>query len=233
MAVAVVTGAARGIGRALVDAFVARDYKVAAIVRSAEDVPVLAELHNNVFPYKCDITRPQAEQRLSDFLGSNFGEVDVLINNAGFGATAYGIEKLKLEELDAVLGVHCYGPIRCVRAALPLLRAAESPTIVNISSRFGSLEWVASGTVPADQATYAYRIAKAAMNMLTSCLAAEFADTKIRVLAVDPGKVKTRFGPKDADIEPEVTAERIVDLVAHSKQTATFVHAISGEKIPW
>jgi NAD(P)-dependent dehydrogenase (short-subunit alcohol dehydrogenase family) len=233
MPVAVITGAGRGIGRALVDAFISRGYKVAAIVRAGEDVPVLAELGKDVFPYKCDITRPHAEQRLADFLGSNFGQVDVLVNNAGFGATAYGIEKLKLDELDATLSVHLYGPIRCVRAALPLLRAAESPVVINVSSRFGSLEWVASGTVPADQATYAYRIAKGAMNMLTSCLAAEFADTKIRVLSVDPGKVKTRFGPKDADVEPEVTAERIADLVASTTHTATFVHAISGERIPW
>lgn len=231
--VAVVTGAGRGIGRALVQELYARGYMVVAVVRTLSDVRDLFELDpHKILPVRCDVTEPSTESTLREFLESQVSKVDLLINNAGFGATGYGIRGLNYEELDKVLDVHCYGSIRCVRACMPLLKASEDATIINISSRFGSLEWVASGTVPCDQATYAYRIAKAALNMLTSCLAIELGEEGIRVLAVDPGKVKTRFGPKDADIEPQDAARAIVDLVEKGSSTGMFVQT-SGEKVPW
>lgn len=231
--VAVVTGAGRGIGFALVEEFLRRGYKVICAVRNAEDVQKLCSLDaNNVVAVECDIVKPEAEGVLQEFLKKNTTHVDVLVNNAGFGATGYGISGLIYSELDNVLAVHCYGPIRCVRAALELLRQSRNGAIINISSRFGSLEWVATGTVPHKEATYPYRIGKAALNMLTSCLAVELGEENIRVFSVDPGKVKTRFGPRDADTEPAEAARAIVDLFENSSVTATFVHA-SGDKVPW
>lgn len=231
--VAVVTGAGRGIGRALVDVLHARGYLVVAIVRSLSDVSELFSLDpQNIFPVRCDVTESSTESVLREFLERQVERVDLLINNAGFGATCYGIEGLKYQELEDVLAVSCYGPIRCVRACLPLLRKSAHGVVINMSSRFGSLEWVASGVVPHDEATYAYRIGKAALNMFTSCLAVELQGQGIRVLAVDPGKVKTRFGPKDADTEPADAACAIVDLAERNADTGLFVHA-SGERMPW
>jgi NAD(P)-dependent dehydrogenase (short-subunit alcohol dehydrogenase family) len=231
--VAVITGAGRGIGRALVDVLHTRGYLVVAVVRTLADVSELFSLDpQNIFPIRCDVTESSTESVLREFLERQVERVDLLINNAGFGATCYGIEGLKYKELDDVLAVSCYGPIRCVRACLPLLRKSSSAVVINMSSRFGSLEWVASGMVPHDEATYAYRIGKAALNMFTSCLAVELRAQGIRVLAVDPGKVKTRFGPKDADIEAADAACAIVELAENSAETGLFVHA-SGEKLPW
>lgn len=232
--VAVITGAGRGIGRALVGVLYKRDYLVVALVRSMADVEQLHDFDSDrIFPIRCDVTERSTESALREFIELNFQKVDLLINNAGFGASAYGIEQLKYEELDALFAVHCYGPIRCIKACLPFLRASQNATIVNVSSRFGSLEWVATKTVPPDQATYAYRIAKAAMNMLTSCLAVELDGENIHVVSVDPGKVKTRFGPKDADVEPLDAAISIVDVIEKRSKTATFVQAASGETVPW
>lgn len=231
--VAVVTGAGRGIGRALVEELHSRGYIVVAVVRTLSDVRDLFELDpHKILPIRCDVTEASTENTLREFLESQVPRVDLLINNAGFGATGYGISNLNYQELDKVLDVHCYGSIRCVRACMPLLKASERATIINMSSRFGSLEWVASGTVPHDQATYAYRIAKAALNMLTSCLSIELQDEGVRVLAVDPGKVKTRFGPKDADTEPAEAARSIIELVEKGSETGMFVHA-SGDRVPW
>ncbi len=230
--VAVVTGAARGIGRALVHELRARDWAVIAVVRQFSDVrDLFAADPENVFPLRCDVREPSTETALREFVETQTGRVDLLINNAGFGASGFGIEGLKFDELNDVLNVHCHGSIRCTRACLPFLRQSPNAAIVNISSRFGSLEWVATGHVP-NEATYTYRIAKAALNMLTSCLAMELKPDKIRILAVDPGKVKTRFGPKDADIEPAESASAIIDLVENSSKTGQFVH-VSGEKLPW
>jgi NAD(P)-dependent dehydrogenase (short-subunit alcohol dehydrogenase family) len=231
--VAVVTGAGKGIGRALLEELHARGYLVVAVVRSLADVRELFSLApQHILPIRCDVTEPSTEVVLKEFLESQVGTIDLLINNAGFGATGYGITGLDFKELDNVLAVSCYGPIRCVRACLPFMKASSRATIINMSSRFASLEWVASGAVPHEQATYPYRIAKAAMNMFTSCLSIELKGSGIRVLSVDPGKVKTRFGPRDADVEPADAAKAIVDLAEKNVDTGIFVHA-SGEKLPW
>lgn len=230
---AVVTGAARGIGRALVDNLYARGYTVVAVVRNLADVEQLSALApGKILPIRCDITEASTEKVLREFLDAKCTAVDLLINNAGHGATKYGIASMDFNELNRVMAVSCHGPARVVRACLPHLRKGENSAILNISSRFGSLEWVATGAVPHQEATYPYRIAKAAMNMFTSCLAIELKEEGIRVLAVDPGKVRTRFGPKDADTEPQDAARNIVDLAENTTETGLFVHA-SGERVPW
>lgn len=231
--VAVVTGAARGIGRALVEDLCARGYDVIAVVRSLSDVEELSALApGKIKAVRCDITEQSTEKVLREFFDANCPTIDLLINNAGHGASKYGIANMDFNELNRVLAVSCHGPARVVRACLPHLRKSKQASILNISSRFASLEWVASGTVPHEEATYPYRIAKAAMNMFTSCLAVELREEGIRVIAVDPGKVKTRFGPKDADTEPQDAARSIVDLAEQNSETGIFLHA-SGEKLPW
>jgi NAD(P)-dependent dehydrogenase (short-subunit alcohol dehydrogenase family) len=231
--VAVVTGAAKGIGRALVEVLLDRGYIVIPVVRTQNDLRELfARSPEKIFPVRCDVTEASTESALHDFVEALTGRVDILFNNAGHGATGYGIGNLDLQELDRVMAVHCHGPIRCVRACLPFLKKAPNPLIINISSRFASLEWVASEVVPADQATYCYRIAKAALNMFTSCLSVELKSQGVRVLSIDPGKVKTRFGPKDADVEPIDAARALVDIAENRNETGMFLHA-SGEKMPW
>lgn len=229
-----VTGAGRGIGRALVEELHSRGHVVIALVRNQSDVHELQKaMPPSVHALRCDVMEASTERVLRQFIEAlSVQKIDLLINNAGFGATGYGISGLDYKELDDVLSVHCHGPIRCVRACLPFLRASSRAVVVNISSRFGSIEWVSSCKLGPNQSSYPYRIGKAALNMLTSCLAVELKDDGIRVLSVDPGKVKTRFGPKDADTEPADAARAILDLVAGSRETAQFVRA-SGEKLPW
>ncbi len=229
--VALVTGAGQGIGRALTEALAQRNYIVLALVRSLKDLDELAQIPM-VQAVCSDVTEDSSERILREFAESKVDKIDLLINNAGYGASAYGIEGLKLEELNRVLAVHCHGPIRCIKACLPLLRRSNDAAILNISSRFASIEWVARKMVPPEQATYAYRIAKAAMNMLSACLAVELEGSNIRVLAIDPGKVKTRFGPVDADTEAAEAALSILQLAETRKETGKFIHA-SGEELPW
>lgn len=231
--VAVVTGASRGIGRALVDNLYMRGYKVIAVVRNLSDVDALSALApGKILPVRCDVTEPSTEKVLREFLDARCAAVDLLINNAGHGATKYGIANMDFNELNRVLAVSCHGPARVVRACLPHLRKSSNAAILNISSRFASLEWMATGAVPHEEATYPYKIAKAAMNMFSTCLAVELREEGIRVLAVDPGKVNTRFGAKDADTEPHDAARAIVDLAETNSQTGMFVQT-SGERVPW
>lgn len=231
--VAVVTGAGRGLGLAFVNELIGRGYTVVAVVRTIAHVRELFKLSpEHILPLRCDVSEASTETTLKDFLDSQVETVDLLINNAGHGATGYGISGLVYKELDAVLQVHCYGPIRCTRACLDHLRRSENASIINISSRFASMHQVANKLLPDGGATYPYRIGKAALNMLTSCLSVELEGEGIRVFSVDPGKVKTRFGPKDADLEPQESARAVIDLVKTQQETGQFLHA-SGEKVPW
>ncbi len=210
-----------------------RGYIVIAVVRSLSDVSELFSLDpENVLPIRCDVTEPSTEIVLREFLESQIDRVDLLINNAGYWCYWLCIEKLKLDELESVLSVHCFGAIRCLRACLPLLRKSKNATVINISSRFGSLEWVSTGKVAHERTTYAYRIAKAALNMFTSSLAAELRNDGIKVLSVDPGKVKTRIGLSDADVEPAHAAQAIVKLAENVSETGLFLNT-AGEKLPW
>lgn len=230
--VAVVTGAARGIGRVLVTELLARNYTVIAVVKQLADVEKLNAVDSRVHAVRCDVTESSTETVLRDFLVSSVDKVDLLINNAGFSAKNKGIEGLSFQELDAVISVHCHAPARCVRACLPLLRKSDHAVILNISSRFGSAQLVATEAVPNEVTTYPYRIAKAAMNMLTACLSVELRGENIRVLSVHPGAVKTAFAAKDADTEPEDAAKNIVNLAENGSESGIFTHA-SGGTLPW
>jgi NAD(P)-dependent dehydrogenase (short-subunit alcohol dehydrogenase family) len=231
--VAVVTGAARGIGKALLDELLLRNYMVVAVVKQLDDVQILNAIDaQSVFAVRADITENSTEKVLQDFLSNTVQKVDLLINNAGFSAKGKGIEGLSFLELDAVMSVHCHGPARCIRSSLPLLKKSKNPVILNISSRFGSTELVVTEAVPNEVTTYPYRIAKSAMNMLTACLAVELRPENIRVLAVHPGAVKTSFAAKDADVEPEQAAKNIIDLAEKGTETGLFAHA-SGGTLPW
>lgn len=231
---ALVTGAGRGIGFELARELCSRGYLVLAVVRSMADVERLpAELGDSVQVLCCDITDKSAERLIREFLELKLrGKLKLLINNAGYGASKYGIEDLSFEELESVLAVHLHGAIRCVRAALPYLKKASPATVINISSRFASCKWVASLHLSPSEATYAYRIGKAAMNMLSACLSAEFSAEELKVLAVDPGKVKTRFGPKDADTEAADAARSILTLALNNSHTGKFVNS-AGDELPW
>lgn len=230
---ALITGAGRGIGYELARRICENGGSVYAVVRNPQDVINLeSKFPGSLKAFCCDITQADAESRLQEFLSENCGALNLLINNAGYGASSYGIEGLKFDELESVLSVHLYGAIRCVRAALPYLKEAAPAVVLNISSRFASSCWVAEKVLSPAEATYAYRIAKASMNMLSACLAAEFDPEQIRVLAVDPGKVKTRFGPKDADMEPDAAAAAILELASKNTGTGLFVNS-AGEQLPW
>lgn len=231
--VAVLTGAAGGLGGALLDELLKREYRTFAVVRGVEQERQLFERNPElIVPIRCDLSEDSAESVVRSTLRLHTSTVDLLINCAGGGATKFGIEELDLSELMKVLNVHCFGSIRMSKACLPFLKTAKG-TILNISSRYGSVAWVARNEVPNAESTYSYRIAKAALNMLTACLSSELESSGVRALSIDPGKLKTKFAPKDADKTPQTAAAEILDTLEKRRaETGLFINA-SGEQIPW
>jgi 3-oxoacyl-[acyl-carrier protein] reductase len=170
--VAVVTGASRGIGRAIAEQLTAAGVKVAGCARQA--APGVSA---------CDVGRPADVQRFSAEVLERFGPPDLLINNAGLVARAR-LEETSLESWDAVLDSNLKGTFLVTRAFLPAMRARGGARIVNIASISGR-QGTASLT--------AYCAAKHGVVGLTRALAEETRDVGIQVNAICPGSVDTEM----------------------------------------
>ena len=225
-----VTGAARGFGHALVLAFLKRHWETIALVRKAVDVQGLSK--RGVTVIEADLATEHAETTISEVLHRRNSPLDVIINNAGNIVKSRGFANNRETDLTDLFQVHVVGTFRVVRACLPFLLQAPCPTIVNISSRKGSIERTAAGDFGG---IYSYPIAKAGLNMLSSCLDAEFRTRGLRCLAVHPGGLKTDVAPPDADTEPETAAEKLADwLETINSDTPTGLHDLMADRlIPW
>jgi NAD(P)-dependent dehydrogenase (short-subunit alcohol dehydrogenase family) len=206
--VAVITGAASGIGAAAARLFAAEGAAVAVLDRDADGAGRVAEsLEGKGLALAADITDPRAVEEALARAAATFGRVDVLYNNAGvvagFGPTA----ELTAADLNLCLSVNVAGTVFCTQAALPHLRAAGGGSIV-IQSSVAALVGLPG--------LAAYCTAKAALLGLTRSLAAELSPEGIRVNAICAGTVDTPMarpllalrGEGDAARGAAVTAER-------------------------
>jgi NAD(P)-dependent dehydrogenase (short-subunit alcohol dehydrogenase family) len=181
--VAVVTGAGRGIGLAVVRALAAEDVRVAAGSRTiTPELSALAE-GGDVLPVQLDMTDPDAPGRLVDAATGAFGGLDVLVNNVGGVRTRFdGFLAIDDDEWSWTLDVNFLAAVRTTRAALPHLLERAPATIVTVSSVNAFL---------ADPAVVDYCAAKAALSTFCRALAREFGPRGVRVNTVSPGPVGT------------------------------------------
>lgn len=181
-AVAVVTGAASGIGRATVMAFTEAGHRVVAIDRSADGLRDIERdvSHTRVATLKCDVSEVDAPDTILSFAIQAFGQIDHLVNNAGIGA-AKSMALTSDADLDRFLDVNLRSVFRLTRAALAHLKPPFA-SIVNVASTFGILG--SPGTAP-------YAASKAGLIGLTRQLAADYGPTGIRINAVAPGLIDT------------------------------------------
>lgn len=226
---AVVTGAAGGFGRAVVGALVTDGWDVVGVVRpggtslpGAGAVLVGADVRDGA--------------ALAAGLGAALAgrSVDLLVNSAATGTPVRDLGVDAADLLD-VLDVNAAGPLRLVQALLPHLLAAPDPLVVNVSSRLGSVADQAAGRYRGLRTSYPYRVSKAALNMLTVCLAAEL-EGRVRVWSVHPGTLATTMGQPDAATPPTEAAARLVALVSsQDRRSPRFVtlDAPTGPDLPW
>ena len=118
-------------------------------------------------PIVADVATDGVEEAIAAALGEHDQALDLLVNNAGSIRKLRGLAATTAADLEALFRVHCVGPLRCVRAALPWLRRSARATVVDVTSRFGSIGRTAAGEF---RGIYSYQIAKAAQNMLSVCL---------------------------------------------------------------
>lgn len=226
-----VTGASRGFGREILDVYRGRGWTLFPLVRDPEVAKALAEA-DRCHPICGDVGEAAVEEAIRDVLQARASALDLLVNNAGQIRKLRWLKETKAEDIEDLFRVHCLGAFRCTRAALPFLRRAPRPTVVNVTSRFGSIAGAVAGEF---RGIYSYSIAKSAQNMLTACLDRELRPEGIRVLAVHPGRLRTDVAAADADTDPRAAAERLAEwLDSLDRDADCRLHdPTGGGVLPW
>ncbi|PKY02379.1 putative short chain oxidoreductase [Aspergillus campestris IBT 28561] len=251
MASYLVTGASRGLGLALVQQLAARPAtEVASIVATARqprELPSLVEASRGRIAYvPLDTTSASSVAEAVDRIQRTHGNLDVLINNAGVGSyTRGGVTEMDATDLTDVMNTNVTGTHRVTQAFLPLLRRGTRKSIVNISTTMASLD---KAQTYKDMPVPAYRISKAALNMLTVQYAHALADEGFACFAVSPGWLRTDLGGSRADLSAEQGADAVLDIVreANTAQNGKFLNVrvpgwenheglnqYDGRELPW
>jgi NAD(P)-dependent dehydrogenase (short-subunit alcohol dehydrogenase family) len=182
--VAIVTGAARGIGRATALRFLAEGARVALSDRDAAALAAVATAPAEaVLTQACDVARAAEVEALVAATLARFGRIDVLVNNAGYGHRG-SIEQTSEAEWDALMATNVKGVFLCSRAVLPVMRRQGGGTIVNVASTTSFIG------IPERAA---YVASKGAVAGLTRAMAIDHARDGIRVNAVAPGTVASDY----------------------------------------
>jgi acetoacetyl-CoA reductase len=203
-AVAVVTGASRGLGRAIAEELGSGGAKVVVNYSSSEKPAeeVVEQITQNgaeAVAMQADVSDPEQAQRLVDEAVERFGRIDILVNNAGINIDRT-LKKLSVEDWDKVIQVDLNSCYYTVHAALPHMMEQEGGRIVNMSSFVGE-----AGNI--GQANYA--AAKAGMLGFTKTAALELAQYNITVNAICPGFIETDM----VQSIPEDAREKILKTV--------------------
>lgn len=179
-----ITGCSTGIGRALAEAVIGGGHNAVVTARDAAAVADLVETApERVLAAALDVTDPAQVASAVRQAIERFGNIDVLVNNAGYGYRA-AVEEGDDADVRALFETHFFGTVAMIKAVLPGMRARRSGAIVNISSIGAQLTPVGSGY---------YSAAKAAIEGISGALRGELVPLGISVTIVEPGAFRTDF----------------------------------------
>lgn len=233
--VAIVTGASRGIGRAI---SIALAKEAATVVLAARTIGKLQETAEQVTKVggkaeivATDLAEEKSIKNLVKITSEKFSRLDILVNNAGITHSAK-LQETRTEDWDRCFQINARAPFILCREALPLLKKAEAAYIVNIASVVG---------VKGYPLQSAYTASKHAIRGMTISLAEELKGSNIRVHLLCPGGVdtelvqKVRPDIKKQDLmQPEEIAELVVYLVTHKGNAVIDeLHIRRAASSPW
>jgi 3-oxoacyl-[acyl-carrier protein] reductase len=210
--IAIVTGAGRGIGAAVSKRLAAMG---ATVILAARDAQKLSDVRQEIEASggvtetaSLDLRKEASIAALAQSVRERLGRCDILVNNAGVSETGQPIHETEPDAWDRVMETNLRGPYLMIRAFAPLMIAARSGHIVNISSL--------AGHNPLKNGA-AYAASKWGLNGLTYSVAEELREHGIRVSAIAPGSVNTGFGGEGKDgswkIQPDDIAEAVATIV--------------------
>lgn len=210
-----VTGASQGIGRGLAVVAAKKGCRVLAAARSQ---PLLDELAaevraagGTIETVAADVTRPADRQAMVDAATRHFGGLDVLINNAGIGATGHFMDS-DPQTLRAIFETNFFGLTETTRVFLPLLKQGVTPAIVNISSVVGKRALPARGL---------YASSKFAVAGFSEAIRAELAKDGIQVVVINPGLTQTNFSQNMLEKKARMQMDHMRGMTSEEVAEAT------------
>jgi NAD(P)-dependent dehydrogenase (short-subunit alcohol dehydrogenase family) len=239
MSVAVITGASQGLGEALAGALTRRGWDVVIDARSAADLCAAADrmkvgsTTGRVITIPGDVAHPDHRRQIVD-AAQRLGGIDLLVNNASTlgPSPLHSLSEHPLDVLRHVYDVNVVAPIALIQLALPVLRAASRPRILNVTS---------DASVEAYEGWGGYGSSKAALDHASAVLGAEEPD--VRIWVVDPGDMRTRMHQEafpGEDISdrplPESVVPALVDLIDSDRPSGRYraadlvMSSVSGDQ---
>ncbi|MGZ9098319.1 MAG: SDR family NAD(P)-dependent oxidoreductase [Brevundimonas sp.] len=221
--VAIVTGAAVGLGRATAIRMAEEGASVALLdVLDAEGLELISMLRERGLPvayWHCDVSSEREVQTVIQEVVEHFGRVDILVNNAGVAGVNKPTHEITEAEWDWVQGINVKGVFFCTKHAIPHLKQAGGGSIINLSSIYGL---VGGPDVPP------YHASKGAVRLMTKTDALIYAPDRIRVNSIHPGFIWTPM------VESHLSAQG--DLEEGRKATAALHplgHIGEADDIAW
>jgi short-subunit dehydrogenase len=201
-----ITGASQGIGRALAIEGIARGCRVMAAARSADLLAELTSQHPEVETVVADVTSPEQRAAMLAACTTKFGGLDILLNNAGIGATGHFMD-VSPESMRQIFEVNYFGLCELVRAAIPMLKVGEQPCIANISSVLGRR------AIPGRSM---YAASKFAVAGFSEALRAELVRFGIDVTVINPGLTQTNFSSNMVEKKAKVSLDHMRGMTAET-----------------
>lgn len=219
---AVITGATRGIGRAVADEFLNLGAEVLVVSRTKEELENYVQekekegYKNQVKYFVCDVSKENSRRKLAGELNKSWGAVDIMVNNAGMNFRKR-YDEYNTQEYDEIVKTNIRSVFHLSQVIGPLMKGRENASIVNISSVAG-MTAVNTGVI--------YAISKAAMNQLTKNLAVEMAADNIRVNAVAPWYTNTPMVKhllEDEEYKDKILERTPLKRIAEPEEIANMV----------
>ncbi len=206
--VVLITGGGRGIGKAVALAFAREGARLAVCSRTAseidETIREVVQLKSECLGRVCDVSLEEPVNELIEETQKRYGRIDVVVNNAGVMTRPVPLVELEVKKWDYTIAVNLRGPFLVTRAALPLMIAQKSGSIINLSSSVGRGAYANFA---------AYATSKWGIEGFTRTLAVELKPYNIRVNSVDPGYVATKL-TRYGGVKPESVTEVFIFLAA-------------------
>lgn len=221
--VVLITGASKGIGKALTDKMLNENFFIIGTSRNG----IIKDFENKDFySLKLDLSNTSSIENAHKEIFDKFKHIDILINNAGIGPDLDTYIPQK-KSFNLTFDVNVTGTVFFTEPLIELI--GENGIILNVSSKMGSLD------VCELTDSVAYRMSKSALNMYTKILTNRLKD-KIRVASIHPGWVKTtiiKSNLKNGRLTPEQSADNIFEFLTNEFDSGTFWNSENGTDLLW